>query len=129
MPPTLGGKSLVTRRWRLMGATSACQPAWWVKRSVGTRPARSSMRMARASSASMTTASSGSRPRRKLTTQSSHAVVSRNVQQSQSMVSPPSDSVLVEVVLVEVVLVEVDLLEVVLLEVELLGVVLLAVVM
>ena len=49
--------------------------------------------MARASSASMTTASSGSLPRRKVTTQSSQAVVSRSVQQSQSMVSPPSGSV------------------------------------
>ena len=48
--------------------------------------------MARASSASMTTASSGSRSSRKLTTQSSQAVVPRSVQQSQSIVRSPAAS-------------------------------------
>ena len=104
MPPTFGGKSLVTRRWRFTpchrrsGETGAAagagcggaQPACVLKRNVGTRPARSSMRIARASSASMTTASSGSRSRRKLTTQSSQATVWRSAQQSQSIVSPPA---------------------------------------
>ena len=60
-----------------------------LKRSDGTSPARSSMRMARASSASMTTASSGSRPSRKVTTQSSQPLVPCSSQQSQSMVSGP----------------------------------------
>ena len=55
--------------------------------------------MARASSASMTTASSGSLPRRKLTTQSSQASLLRSVQHSQSMVSPPSGSVVVSLVI------------------------------
>ena len=41
----------------------------------------------------MTTASSGSRSSRKLTTQSSQASVFRSAQQSQSMVSSPSDSI------------------------------------
>ena len=52
-------------------AQSRSTPEW---RSSGTRPARDSMRMARASSTSTTTASSGSRPSTKLTRQSWHAV-------------------------------------------------------
>ena len=54
------------------------------------------MRIARASSASMTTASSGSRSRRKLTTQSLQAAVCRSAQQSQSIVRSPTGSLSVD---------------------------------
>ena len=52
MPPTLGGKSLVTSRWRgvgrrrPVGRPSTAQPARSVNCRLGTRPARSSIRIA-----------------------------------------------------------------------------------
>src|SRR5438105_3326715 len=72
----------------------AGQPACLVKRRRGTRPACDRSRTARASAASITRASSGSRPQMKVTTQSSQAAVCCITHSSHEIVSgsliPPS---------------------------------------
>jgi hypothetical protein len=64
--------------------TAVRRTRWW--RNAGTMPAVASMRRARSSATSNTTASSGWRPSRNVTTQSAHAVESLRVHSSQLIV-------------------------------------------
>ena len=68
-----------------MGDSCLYRAALTCRRRGGTSPASPSSRTARASATSNTTASPGSRPQMKVTTQSSHAEVSCITQSSQEI--------------------------------------------